>query len=72
MTQNERLEQYLRDNIRIDPLTAWNQLGIYRLAARINELRKKGLEIRSESKTVYNKFNEKCHVADYKLVVNNG
>jgi len=66
MTQDERLLDYLKDNGRIDPLQAWQELGIYRLSAVIFNLRKKGHNIISNRKNVKNRFGEVCRVADYR------
>jgi len=66
MTQEQRLLDYLKDNNDIDPLQAWQELGIYRLSAGIHKLRKKGHNIISHRKTVYNSFGEPCRVALYK------
>ena len=68
MTQCNRLENWLNEHGEIDPLTAWTELGIYRLGARLFDLRKKGLEIETQKKTVLNRFGEKCTVANYKLI----
>jgi hypothetical protein len=67
-TQDKRLLDYLIENESIDPLTAWTELGIYRLAACIHRLRKKDLRILTRKKAVRNTFNEKCVVADYILL----
>jgi len=66
MTQDERLLDYMRDNKHIDPLQAWQELGIYRLAACIHRLRKQGHNIISNRKKVQNRFGEVCNVADYR------
>ncbi len=70
-TQNERLAAYLERNKTINPLVAWVKLGIYRLGARVFDLRKQGYEIKSENVKVQNRFGEDCHVAQYRLVHNN-
>jgi hypothetical protein len=67
MSQNIRLINYLQTNTEINPLTAWQQLGIYRLSARVLDLRKEGYKIKTESMTVKNTFNEKVTVANYRL-----
>ena len=67
MTQLERLEQYLKTHGSVEPLTAWKELGIYRLAAVILLLKKKGYSIRTERLEVENQFQEKCKVANYVL-----
>ena len=67
MTQDQRLLDYLKDNGRIDPLTSWKELGIYRLSACIYRLRKQGWEIKTGRKAVVNSHGESCIVALYKL-----
>ena len=67
MTQVERLLDYLKVNKVINPLTAWTELGIYRLSAIIFLLRKAGYEIETNLVEVRNKFNEPVMFAEYKL-----
>lgn len=67
MTQDQRLLDYLKDHKHIDPLQAWQELGIYRLSACIHRLRGQGHNIISNRKTVNNRFGEKCRVAKYEL-----
>lgn len=67
MTQCERLKNYLQSYNSITPLEAWSELGIYRLGARIFDLKREGLNIRSGMVGVMNKFGEKCNVAKYTL-----
>jgi len=67
MNQQERLTEYLEKHGKIDPLKAWTQLGIYRLADTVFNLRKKGYDITTTNKKVKNKFKEVCVVAEYKL-----
>jgi|SaaInlStandDraft_4_1057021.scaffolds.fasta_scaffold34750_5 hypothetical protein len=69
MTQANRLLDYLDDHLSIDPITAWQELGIYRLSATVFTLRSKGFNIVSKRKNVFNRFNEKCRVAEYSLEV---
>lgn len=66
--QAERLYKRLI-NGPIDPITAWKELGIYRLAARINELKNRGYSIESKRKKVKNNFGETFSVAEYRLSV---
>lgn len=65
--QTDRLLQYLKTHREIDPLTAWDELGIYRLGARIYDLREAGHPITSDRKLVDNRFGEECRVALYTL-----
>jgi len=67
MTQKDRLRRYLVNNQSIDPLRAWTDLGIYRLSAVIYILRREGVGITTENKTIHNRYGEKCVVANYML-----
>jgi hypothetical protein len=67
-TQNERLLEWLRANRTIDPLQAWTELGIYRLGARIYDLRRQGHFIINDTKKVANRYGEACRVAEYELI----
>ena len=66
-TQVQRLRKYLIAHQRITPLDAWSKLGIYRLSARIHELRQMGYGINSTKTDVINAFGEKCSVGLYEL-----
>lgn len=65
--QCERVLTRLRHGGEIDAMTALNALGIFRLASRINELRKDGYPIQRRMKEVSNRWGETCHVAVYSL-----
>lgn len=67
-TQNDRLLDYLKKHGAIDPLKAWTELGIYRLGARIFDLREAGHNINRTLEKVQNRFGEDCRVALYSLV----
>lgn len=67
-TQKQRLLEYLKKNGTIDPLQSWQELGIYRLGARIFDLKADGHNITSGTKKVRNRFDEECRVALYELV----
>jgi hypothetical protein len=67
MTQQERLIKHFKRTKTIDPLRAWTQLGIYRLADCVYQLRKKGFEIDTNQKRVKNRFKETCIVAEYRI-----
>lgn len=67
MTQNERLLDHLKTGKTIQPMQAWHDLGIYRLGARIHDLKKIGHKINRTNITVYNRWGEECRVASYKL-----
>lgn len=67
-TQNERLLHHLANAGPIDPLQAWSQLGIYRLGARVFDLKEAGHNIVKTMIDVNNRFGEKCRVSLYSLV----
>ena len=64
MTQNERLKIWLKSGKKISPLTAWKDLGIYRLAARISDIQDQ-VEIKRGWLTVANQYGEKVKVREY-------
>jgi len=72
MTQEARLLQWLESGKGIDPLTAWTELGIYRVAARVNQLRDRGHNIKTDKKTVFSRFGDKAIVAWYTLAIDCG
>lgn len=67
--QCDRLLDYLTQRGPIDPMTAWTELGIYRLGARVFDLKAAGHAITKTMVLVKNRFNEDCRVAQYQLVV---
>lgn len=66
MKQNERLLEHLQ-RFAVTPLDALVILGIYRLAARVCELKKEGHNIEKRMVDVRNKFGETVKVAEYTL-----
>jgi len=66
-TQCQRLLEYLLNRKQINPLDAWTKLGIYRLSARINDLKKMGYGITSTRIDVVNAFGGKCSVGLYEF-----
>lgn len=71
MTQCERLLARLKRGP-ITPLEAWSELGIYRLGARVFDLKEQGHEITKKMVAVSNKFGEECRVAKYTLLAPEG
>tara|TARA_Y100000592_G_C5468323_1_gene317973 strand:+ start:332 stop:535 length:204 start_codon:yes stop_codon:yes gene_type:complete len=67
MTQKQRLLTYLEQGNKINPLKAWQELGIYRLASRICDLRKEGVEVKDEWLEVPNRYGEFVRVKEYYL-----
>lgn len=66
-TQIVRLLAYFEKNKYITQLEALNELGIFRLASRINDLKRKGYVVGSEFVDVYNRFGEKIKIKKYFL-----
>lgn len=66
-TQPGRLLAALLSGRKIDPLTGWRLLGIYRLADTKLQLRRLGWPVENLGLTVKNRFGECCHVAMYAL-----
>jgi len=67
MSQCERLLDRLKRGP-ITPMEAWSELGIYRLGARIFDLKASGHDIDRELVPVSNRFGEECRVAQYRLI----
>ena len=67
-TQCQRILRYLAEYECIDPIRALTELGIMRLAARINDLEKAGYEFKHEMVDSVNRFGEKISYMEYRMV----
>lgn len=67
-TQKDILLDYLKRNKTITGAEAFSVLGIYRLSARISELREDGHEIETTYETKVNEYGEKVTYGKYKLI----
>lgn len=65
--QCERIVQYMKDFKTITSAEAMTELGVYRLASRINDLRKQGIAIHKETVSAKNRYGETVHFAQYSL-----
>lgn len=65
-SQNKRLLHRLR-NGSVTQIQALGELGILRLASRINDLKNAGYSIAKRTVKVSNRFGEPCRVAEYSL-----
>jgi hypothetical protein len=65
--QQRRVLDFLETGRALDPMTALREMGISRLAARVFELKKKGVLIEMETATAKNQFGERCPFALYRL-----
>ncbi len=66
-SQNKRLLSHLQKGNNVTPLTAWLMLGIYRLSARVFDLRDQGHDIKMNRVEVENGHGEKFNVAEYSI-----
>lgn len=67
MKQTERLLEHLKHFGSIQPMQAWTQLGIYRLASRIHDLREDGHAIEKRMVTITNRWGEEVRFAQYEM-----
>lgn len=65
--QCDKLLNYLQNHAGITPKDAWNELGIYRLSARVFDLRRLGYDIVTFRKEVVDPFGDPKFVAEYRL-----
>lgn len=65
--QQVRVLDYLNEHASITSLEALEELGIFRLSARISELKSQGHKIQKKSKAIINRFGEKVYIAEYSL-----
>ncbi len=67
LTQCDRIIRHLNDYGSISSYEAMTEYGIYRLGARIFDLKARGHSIVTEMKTGKNRYGENTHYAVYKL-----
>lgn len=66
-TQCERIVEYMNKHGSITQLQAYVDIGCWRLASRISDLRKQGYAIKREMIKVKNRYGESVPVARYSL-----
>jgi hypothetical protein len=67
MSQCERILQYMNDYGSITQLDALREFGCMRLASRISDMRKMGINIVRDMETSNNRYGEKVTYARYRL-----
>lgn len=67
MTQCERVLRHLQDFGSITSAEAISEYGIYRLASRISDLKKRGVPIKTEMVSGKNRYGESTSFARYSL-----
>lgn len=66
--QCQRVLTYMEDNGSIEPLQAWQDIGVYRLASRISDLKlKHGVPVVKSMVKTLNQFGEPVKFARYSL-----
>lgn len=67
MTQGERIIEYIEEFGSITPMDAFKDLGITKLATRISELKREGVEFEQEYEAGKNRYGETVHYMRYRL-----
>lgn len=67
MSQESMILQYMRDYGKITPAQAMEEIGCYRLGARIWDLRYAGHKIKTEMVEHVNRYGKKVKFAAYSL-----
>lgn len=67
VSQATDIIEFIRDNGSITTKQAMENLGVFRLASRINEMRAFGIPVEKEMVSVLNRKGEKCRVARYTI-----
>lgn len=67
MKQTERILEFMKENGGITQIDAIQEFGCMRLAARIADLKRDGVEIDTEMVTAKNRYGECVHFAKYRL-----
>lgn len=67
MTQKEMIVKYIQDFGSISTYEAFIDLGIARLASRINDLKNDGININKETIKAKNRYGKKVHYARYRI-----
>lgn len=69
MTQRDAVIDYLNEHGSITQKEAINELGIYRLASRMSELKKEGFKFKKEMVKVPTRYKETTYIARYSICV---
>ena len=66
MTQVERINAHIAAHGSITPMDGF-EMGITRLAARINDMRRAGIPVITETVESVNRYGDKVHFARYRI-----
>lgn len=67
MTQYERILDYIRTYGSITPMEAFRDLGCTKLATRISEMKRNGIEFKQEYTKGTNRFGETVYYMTYRF-----
>lgn len=67
MNQSERIIQYINEFGSITPMEAFQDLGITKLATRVSEMSKNGMEFEKHLVTGKNRFGERVTYMRYSM-----
>lgn len=65
--QTKLVYDYMREFGSISPLEAMRDLGVYRLASRISDLKREGVRIRTTTSTALNRWGKTSRFSEYSL-----
>jgi hypothetical protein len=66
-TQKDRILDFLKSGQKLNRLISWSRLGVLEAPARISELRAEGHLIKTDMRTVHNRFGEKVKIAEWSI-----
>ena len=66
-SQKQRIIDYIIQNGSINRLSAFTNLGVFELNARLKDLEKDGYKFDKERKTSINRYGEKLNYVEYRL-----
>lgn len=67
MTQCEQIIDYLKDHVGITTKEVMEELGVYRLASRIHDLKEEGYEFEKITREERNRYGKKTTFTEYRL-----
>lgn len=67
MTQDERIFNYIKEHGSITPMEAWNELGITKLATRVSEMSRAGIQFDKEMVKGKNRYGKPVSYMRYRL-----
>lgn len=67
MNQNERIIQYIKEFGSITPIEAFRDLGVTKLATRVSEMSRNGIDFEKQYVKGTNRFGEPVYYMRYSL-----